>query len=178
MSSVSVSWFRHLGGTDSHTWTLFLLLCEGNCLLGTLGENSGRTPYNKLHVAYTILCLLTMWRKLNWVNYLLLQAGWAINTWRGACFCRQYFYKIVVNSWPDFQLQCRRTRHEPNSCVNVDALFWPGYFFAAVLKVSLYRNPRHMVELGITTFAASIYEETVASSRRKFYFMSEVFINN
>jgi hypothetical protein len=33
------------------------------------------------------------------------------------------------------------------------------------------------MEWGITTFAASIFEETVASSCRKFYFMSGIFIN-
>ena len=177
MSTVSVSWFRHLGGTDSHTWTLFFLLCERNCLLSTLGENSGRTPYNTLHVAYTILCLLTMWRKLCRVDYLLLQAGWAISTWCAACFCRQYFYQIVVNSWPDFQQHCRKTRHEATSCVNVDTGFWSDYFFCSRFeRLSLYRNPHHMVEWGIT-FAAIISEETVASSCRKFYFMSGIFVN-
>lgn len=50
-------------------------------------------------------------------------------------------------------------------------------FFAAVLKVFLYRNPRHMVDWGITTFAASVSEGTVASSCRNFYFRSGIVIN-
>ena len=39
-----------------------------------------------------------------------------------------YFYQILVNSWPDFQLQCRKMRHEPTLCVYADAGFWPDYF--------------------------------------------------
>jgi len=172
MSSVSVSWFGHLHGTDTHTRTLFFLFCEGNCLLGTLGENSDRTPYNTLHVAYTILFLLTMWRELSRINYLLLETGWAINTWRAVCFCRLLFLsnrcKLVAwfptavpqdASRADFM--CKRWRR---------VLAWLFFLrpFSVSLSLSLYRNSRYMVEWGITTFAENIFEETVASSFRKF----------
>jgi len=52
-------------------------------------------------------------------------------------FVAYYFYQIVVNSWPDFQLQCRKMRHEPPLCVNVDAGFWPDYFFLRPFWTSL-----------------------------------------
>ena len=157
---------------------LFFIFCEGNCLLGTLGENSGRTPYNTLHVAYTILCLLTMWKELSRINSLLLQAGWAINTWRAVCFCRllflsnrcklvAWFPTAVPQDASRAAFMCKRWRR---------VLAWL-FFFAAVLNVSLCRNPRHMVEWGIATFAASIFEETVASSCRKFYFISGIVIS-
>ena len=102
-------------------------------------------------------------------------------------FVAYYFYQIVVNSWPDFQLQCRKMRHEPPLCINVDAGFRPDYYFfffcgrferfSLSRSLSLCRNPRHMVGWGITTFAASIFEETVASSCRKLYFISGIIIN-
>jgi hypothetical protein len=45
---------------------------------------------------------------------------------------------------------------------NLDAGFWSDYFFAAILKVCVYRNISHMVRGRITTSVASIFEETVA----------------
>lgn len=45
-----------------------------------------------------------------------------------------YFYQILVNSWPDFQLQCRKMRHEPTLCVYADAGFWPDYFILFFLR--------------------------------------------
>jgi hypothetical protein len=45
----------------------------------------------------TILCLLTIWRKLSRVNYLLLQAGWAISTWRVNCLLLQACW--AISTW-------------------------------------------------------------------------------
>jgi len=171
MSSVSVSWFINLGCTESHTRTLLFLLCEGKYLLGTSGENSGRTRHSTLHVAYTIfVCSQCRGSSVGLTTSCYRQAGLWIRDvlpvlspifLSNRCKLVAWLPTAVPQDASRADFMCKRWRR----------VFGLIIFFAAVLYVCLYRNSRHMVEWGIVTFAASISEESVAFSRRKFYFV-------